>query len=158
MPLLMLQGIFWYVVQRRTKTNMSISLLFLLALAIISVSSQETCKISPKVSSILHWSEQVTKHQDAKRLKKNWSSVNFPNPKTNLDGLRDLFFRATTESLQNSCRFLKRLGGTWLGGCGYLDGEKLICMDGLYMDILQGKCLVYSFGIGMFCPGHALTD
>ena len=31
--------------------------------------------------------------------------------------------------------------------CGFLDGEKLLCMDGLYEALEQKNCLVYSFGL-----------
>ena len=31
-----------------------------------------------------------------------------------------------------------------------LDGEKLICMDGLYEDVITNNCLVYSFGVGKY--------
>ena len=56
----------------------------------------------------------------------------------------------TTEIFQSQCQIFKRISGKWLGGCGFLDGEKLICMDGLYEDVITNNCLVYSFGVGKY--------
>ena len=56
----------------------------------------------------------------------------------------------TTEIFQSECQIFKRISGKWLGGCGFLDGEKLICMDGLYEDVITNNCLVYSFGVGKY--------
>ena len=56
----------------------------------------------------------------------------------------------TTEIFQSECQIFKRISGKWLGGCGFLDGEKLICMDGLYEDVITTNCLVYSFGVGKY--------
>ena len=56
----------------------------------------------------------------------------------------------TTEIFQSECQIFRRISGKWLGGCGFLDGEKLICMDGLYEDVITNNCLVYSFGVGKY--------
>ena len=32
--------------------------------------------------------------------------------------------------------------------CGFQDGEKLLCMDGLYKSVQNQTCIVYSFGLG----------
>ena len=45
-----------------------------------------------------------------------------------------------------------------MGGCGFLDGEKLICMDGLYEDVINNNCLVYSFGVGKYDLEAAFTN
>ena len=53
---------------------------------------------------------------------------------------------------------LKRIAGSWSSGgdtsqvnskisCGFQDGEKLLCMDGLYKAVQNQTCLVYSFGL-----------
>ena len=47
----------------------------------------------------------------------------------------------------NGCNVLKKMAGHWIK-CGFLDGEKLMCMDGLYQAVQNGTCLVYSFGLG----------
>jgi len=41
----------------------------------------------------------------------------------------------------------KYFGGKWIGGMGCLDGHKYVCLDDLFMDVLDQKCLDYSFGI-----------
>jgi len=41
----------------------------------------------------------------------------------------------------------KFFGGQWLSRCGGLDGNKYVCLDDLYNDVQNGKCLIYSFGI-----------
>ena len=46
-----------------------------------------------------------------------------------------------------SCKVFKKFAGTWDDSCGSLDGEKLLCMDHLHKAILNGTCLVYSFGL-----------
>ena len=53
---------------------------------------------------------------------------------------------------------LKRISGSWISvnyttevsskiPCGFHDGEKLLCMDGLYKAVQNQTCLVYSFGL-----------
>ena len=64
----------------------------------------------------------------------------------------------TTEIFQSQCQIFKRISGKWLGGCGFLDGEKLICMDGLYEDVITNNCLVYSFGVGKYNIESAVKE
>jgi hypothetical protein len=64
----------------------------------------------------------------------------------------------TTEIFQSQCQIFKRISGKWLGGCGFLDGEKLICMDGLYEDVITNNCLVYSFGVGKYNLEGAIKE
>ena len=64
------------------------------------------------------------------------------------DTLRDQFYQMTTQPTQSSCQVFKRVGGQWYNYCGYLDGEKLLCMDGLYKSVMKKECLIYSFGLG----------
>ena len=56
------------------------------------------------------------------------------------------------------CNVLKRVSGSWISieyttevnskiSCGFQDGEKLLCMDGLYKAVQNQTCLVYSFGL-----------
>ena len=45
------------------------------------------------------------------------------------------------------CHELKRFGGQFNLGCKFTDGSKFVCMDDLFLDILNGECLIYSFGI-----------
>ena len=64
----------------------------------------------------------------------------------------------TTEIFQSECQIFRRISGKWLGGCGFLDGEKLICMDGLYEDVITNNCLVYSFGVGKYNLEGAIKE
>lgn len=61
--------------------------------------------------------------------------------------LIDRFHRIVSSPLQAQCLVGKYLGGEWLSTCGFLDGVKFVCMDGLMDAIDAGNCLVYSFGI-----------
>jgi len=49
--------------------------------------------------------------------------------------------------LQTVCTVGKFFGGHWMSDCGGFDGNKYVCLDDLYNDIQNGKCLIYSFGI-----------
>ena len=58
----------------------------------------------------------------------------------------DSYYHLTSLVSSNECHVLKKMAGKWMK-CGFLDGEKLLCMDNLYNAILNGTCLVYSFGL-----------
>ena len=51
------------------------------------------------------------------------------------------------QPVQTSCKILKRFEGQWFKKCGYLDGQKFVCMEKLYEAIQNDSCLVYSFGL-----------
>ena len=51
------------------------------------------------------------------------------------------------QPVQTSCKILKRIEGQWFKKCGYLDGQKFVCMEKLYEAIQNDSCLVYSFGL-----------
>ena len=55
--------------------------------------------------------------------------------------------QVTSQPLQTVCTVSKLVGGEWLGNCGTFDGQKFVCLDKLYNDIMNDRCLVYSFGI-----------
>ena len=61
--------------------------------------------------------------------------------------VKDDYYRTISRAAQNSCQIVKRFAGRWASECGFEDGEKLICMDGLYEAVENGTCLVYSFGL-----------
>ena len=54
---------------------------------------------------------------------------------------------------------LKRIAGNWYtekyhvkeyspdNSCGFQDGAKLMCMDGIYKALKNQTCLIYSFGL-----------
>ncbi len=58
--------------------------------------------------------------------------------------LRDRFYHVTAMPLQTACGVGKRLGGQWISQCGFLDGDKYVCLDDFHE---EKECLVYSFGI-----------
>lgn len=60
------------------------------------------------------------------------------------NAVRDAFYRVVGMPLQTPCNVAKKLGGKWLYRCGFVDGDKHVCMDALK----EGEeCLVYSFGV-----------
>jgi hypothetical protein len=59
----------------------------------------------------------------------------------------DVYYQLASLVSSNHCNVLKKMAGQWMK-CGFLDGEKLLCMDTLYNAIQNGTCLVYSFGLG----------
>ena len=61
--------------------------------------------------------------------------------------LKDDYYRTISRTVQNSCQIVKQLTGRWANECGFLDGEKYICIDRLYPALQNGTCLVYSFGL-----------
>ena len=61
--------------------------------------------------------------------------------------MQDHFYEFGTKTIQNVCKVFKTMGGRWSKYCGFLDGEKLVCMDGLYEAFRSRNCLVYSFGL-----------
>ena len=61
--------------------------------------------------------------------------------------IKDLFYQSLNEPVQSSCKILKKFGGQWDPSCGFIDGEKMICMDSIYEAVQNGSCLIYSFGL-----------
>ena len=60
---------------------------------------------------------------------------------------KDHYYKTVTLTDQNTCHIIKQIAGRWIGQCGFLDGEKYICIDRLYSALQNGTCLVYSFGL-----------
>lgn len=90
---------------------------------------------------------KLLKKQDQNRIKKYWKS-NLDLTQLTLRKKIDLFYEMSSHPLQNYCQVIKRFGGVWYEKCGYLDGEKLLCMDKLYAAVKNKSCLIYSFGLG----------
>ncbi len=61
--------------------------------------------------------------------------------------VRNLFYGLLSQPLQTVCKVAKKIGGEWLGNCGWFDGEKYVCMDHLKKAVEKKECLVYSFGL-----------
>ena len=110
---------------------------------------QENCDLRPKKSNysdIAKWSNELFKTKDATLKSRHWNSKVIPKT---LKRLREFFYKMSAQPFSNHCNIIKNIGGDkWMGGCGFPDGEKFVCMDKLYQDIQDHKCLVYSFGIG----------
>ena len=60
--------------------------------------------------------------------------------------IQNQFYKTLNQPLQNPCKILKKIGGNW-EFVGFLNGEKMICMDNLYEAIKNDSCLIYSFGL-----------
>ena len=58
----------------------------------------------------------------------------------------DMYYQLSSQIMSDGCNILKKIAGRWMK-CGFLDGEKLLCMDGIYQAIQNGSCLIYSFGL-----------
>jgi hypothetical protein len=99
---------------------------------------------SVHVAQIANWANLVLKEQDAQRLEEFWISNHQPET---LRQIRNFYYKKVSNHLQTGCNVIKRIAGRWLPDCGFLDGEKFLCMDRLYEDVKSGNCLVYSFGL-----------
>ena len=60
---------------------------------------------------------------------------------------KDHYYKTVSLTDQSSCNIVKQIAGKWGDQCGFLDGEKYICIDRLYPALQNGTCLVYSFGL-----------
>ena len=120
-----------------------------LYLITFSSAQQDHCDLSPKkfnYSEIAQWSKDLFKTKDSTIMSRHWNSKMIPKT---LKRLREFFYKMSAQPFTNYCNIIKNIGGDkWLGGCGFPDGEKFVCMDKLYKDIQENQCLVYSFGIG----------
>ncbi len=74
------------------------------------------------------------------RLNNDWKGYDYKR-------LRDFYHSMVAETLETSCAVFKRVAGRFSSDCGFLDGEKLLCMDGFYDAVKNRTCLVYSFGL-----------
>lgn len=66
--------------------------------------------------------------------------------KSNVDKLRDRFYKMVTMAMQTTCTNGRMVAGSWLGHCGAMDGQKFVCFDDILKD--PEACLIYSFGVG----------
>ena len=96
------------------------------------------------VANLLNWSENFFETQDFVR---NGDLQSIKEETLDKHSAREKYYESVTKPLQNPCKILKRIGGTWYGGCGFSDGEKLLCMESIYQSISNQSCLVYSFGL-----------
>ena len=111
---------------------------------------ERTCDIvkttAHNASVVAQWANQIFTQTDQLLGRRNWNSKLIPKDKKRL---REFFYRMSAQPFANHCNIIKTIGGQqWLGGCGFINGEKLVCMDKLYQDLQRSDCLVYSFGVG----------
>ena len=95
-------------------------------------------------NDLQEWSKSipVLVSEDIKRTRKLFEHHPHSIPK-----LRDQFYSFVNMPVQSVCTVGKFFGGRWLGQCGAFDGHKFVCLDQFYEDVINGRCLIYSFGI-----------
>ena len=83
--------------------------------------------------------------QDAERIQiahRNNSKI------SNSTLIKDMFYEKINKPLQTQCKILKKVGGSWRSNsCGFVNGEKMVCMDIIYEALKNDSCLIYSFGL-----------
>jgi len=106
----------------------------------------ESCTDADLIQKIAEWSNTlpVLVKQDEKRLQ---NFRDFEPIHDNPSLLRNTYYKMVSETQQTACNIIKRIGGSWIKDCGFLDGEKIICMDNLHEAVKKNKCLIYSFGL-----------
>ena len=57
--------------------------------------------------------------------------------KLSSNAFKDDYYSTISKTAQNSCQIIKRFAGRWFSECGFEDGEKFICMDGLYLSLIH---------------------
>jgi hypothetical protein len=99
-----------------------------------------------KFGQISQWSNSLLtlKTQDQSRIDQLTSSAAENSDKFSV---KNKYYKMIAQPLETICHVLKRVAGRWSQNCGFLDGEKLLCMDGIYTAVKSGNCLVYSFGL-----------
>ncbi len=107
------------------------------------VLGQDSCSISRgKVAQISQWSNQITLEEDEQKAKE---LIEAEEVFDKVEAINE-YYESITKTMQSHCNIFKRIAGHWKDR--FLDGEKLICMDGIYKAILNQTCLVYSLGVG----------
>ena len=98
------------------------------------------------------WANQLpilkTQDQNIVAYMKNLFYQNEINPLLSADDVIDNFQRIMALPLQTVCNVGKWVSlKRWHSECGSTDGERYLCMDNFYNDILNKRCIIYSFGI-----------
>ena len=88
--------------------------------------------------------KQYLDNQDTERMQIVHNNLKMLNSSL----LKDMFYENINKPLQNECKILKKVGGSWRpNSCGFVNGEKMICMDVIYKALKDDSCLIYSFGL-----------
>ena len=69
------------------------------------------------------------------------------NTKKVVDYVNNFFHEFVQNPHRSYCKEMKRFGGGYNSACKFTDGSKFVCMDELLLDIENGECLIYSFGV-----------
>ena len=88
--------------------------------------------------------KQYLDNQDTERMQIVHNNLEMLNSSL----LKDMFYENINKPLQTECKILKKVGGSWrANSCGFVNGEKMICMDVIYKALKDDSCLIYSFGL-----------
>ena len=117
-------------------------ILILLSVISNSLCHCQQCLLLPKINSTRDFVTNILKSQDAFRLE-DVQKARLEDPIK----AKDHFFETLNLPLQNVCQIIKKIGGDWNSECGFVDGEKFICMELFFEALINGNCLVYSFGL-----------
>ena len=117
-------------------------ILILLSVISNSLCHCQQCLLLPKINSTRDFVTNILKSQDAFRLE-DVQKARLEDPIK----AKDHFFETLNLPLQNVCQIIKKIGGDWNSECGFVDGEKFICMELFHEALINGNCLVYSFGL-----------
>lgn len=112
-----------------------------------SVTSQQVCTSTEDSVSVWANSLSVLSKQDNDRSKLLHSPLGDQLLGPSGPEIKDRFYRVLSQPLQSYCSVSKKIGGQWLSNCGFLDGDKFVCMDKMKESVQKGDCLVYSFGL-----------
>jgi len=136
-----------HTVMNSMRLNITITSFCWILFMVNYTAATESCDEADLVQKIAEWANTlpVLVKQDEKRLK---NFREFEPITDNPSLLRNEYYRMVSETQQTACNIIKRIGGRWLKECGFLDGEKIVCMDNLHEAVKTDTCLIYSFGLG----------
>ena len=116
-----------------------LTLCILCTIALHFAKSEEVCQAS-KTARKVQWSDKWFAEKDRET---DLYLQKLTEETLDKHEAREKYYEAVSKPLQSACKIVKKIGGFWYGGCGFLDGEKLVCMDSLYRAIQNNTCLVY---------------
>ena len=119
--------------------------LILTFLLLVGSQSFQLKPVKTDFNDLHKWSKSISAlvSEDLKRTRKLFEQ----QENSSILQLRDQFYSFVNMPLQSVCTVGKFFGGQWLGQCGAFDGHKFVCLDKFYEDVINGRCLIYSFGI-----------
>jgi hypothetical protein len=138
----------------QTNNKMAVKMWFVIMFVIPTIMALLDKKCSQEEKEVMNfgqicqWSNSLftLKTQDQSRIDQLIMAGPEENNSDKLS-VKNTYYKNIAQPLQTICHVLKRVAGRWNKMCGFLDGEKLLCMDGIYTAVKSGNCLVYSFGL-----------